>query len=167
MDVFKQLHDHFADFNLLTARDVDGATPLHLAAGSGNIRAIRRLLQLGVNAAAKDNDGMLPIDYAVRAMRHALNSTLSGDSFPIEIDPKEVIGPILDFVVQNQLELKQGRLDRLARSVVLSRVLESVRKRRQDQNDRGEISFRTRHEEPTEILALVEVFVFLSQDYPE
>lgn len=167
MAVFEQLNDHFADASLLTARDVNGATPIHFAASSGNIRGLRRLLELGADATAKDNSGRSPMAYAALAIREALNYTVSGDPIPIQINPMEIIGPLQDLAIQSQMRLEQGRPDRVTRSVVLSRVLESIRKRRQAEEDGGETSFRTRREEPTEILVLVEIFIFLMRKYPE
>lgn len=158
MAAFELLNEHFADASLLSARDVNGATPLHHAASSGNIRGVQRLLEMGVVPNARDNNGKSPMVYAVLAVHHALNYTVSGDTIPIEINPREVMGPILDLYFENWWKME---LDKIARSVVLSRVLESVRKRRQAEDDGDEAIFRTRREEPTEILILIEIFVFL------
>lgn len=158
MAVFEQLRAHFTDPRLLTARDVNGATPLHFAASSGNIRGVQRLLMLHVPPNPKDNKGMSPIMYAVRAVYRAINVTDSGDTMPVEIEPREVMGPIMDLIYENWWEPYVQHIDR---TVVLNRVLGSIRKRRQVEGDSGEAKFITRREEPTEILILVEIAAYL------
>lgn len=96
--------------------------------------------------------------YAVMAIHHALNYTVTGDVIPDEIKPEEVMGPILELYFENWGAMG---MDPIAQSVVLSRVLESIRKRRQAENDSDGAVFRTRREEPTEILVLIEIFAYL------
>lgn len=167
MAVFEQLNDHSADASLLTAGDVNGATPLHFPAGLGNLRGLRSLLELGADATAKDNGGKPPMAYIALAISEALYYTNSEDPMPVEFDPMKIIGPLEDLKIQSQVRLEEGRPIRVTRSVVLSRVLESIRKGRQDEEYGGEISSLTRREEPTEILVLMEVFIFLIHKYLE
>lgn len=160
MAVFEQLRAHFADPSLLAARDVNGATPLHFAASSGNIRGVQTLLMLRVPPNPKDNKGMSPVVYALRAVHRAINLTDSGDADPVEIKLPEVMGPIMDLIYETWWAPYVQQIDR---TVVLNRVLKSIRKRRQGEGESAEAEFITRREEPTEILLLVEVAAYLVQ----
>lgn len=44
----------------LDLKDIDGQTPLHLAASYGNTRIVRRLLLKGANRYLKNNEGKTP-----------------------------------------------------------------------------------------------------------
>ena len=48
----------------IEARDVDGMTPLHEAAYSGNAESINMLLDKGANARVQDKTERTPSDYA-------------------------------------------------------------------------------------------------------
>ncbi len=53
--------DHGVDMN---ARDIEGWTPLHAAAATGNIRMINLLIDDGANLVAINNDDKMPVDVA-------------------------------------------------------------------------------------------------------
>ena len=50
--------------------------PLHVAAGWGNEKAIRLLLEAGVNANTRSKYGLLPVDFAILSARN--NDTQRG-----------------------------------------------------------------------------------------
>lgn len=150
MTVFNELHTHFSDISLLNARDIDDATPLHFAAKSGNIHGVQRLLQLGADINAKTKRGETPWVFALQAIDTALNyDPVSGELHSVQIDSEEVISSMIR---------EWSWRDRVRQSVTLGRVLESVGKQRQRTNDSG---FRTRREEPTEILSLIAIMLYL------
>lgn len=47
-----------------TERSNNGRTPLHLAAGSGYLEVVNRLLEMKVNATERRNDGWTPLHSA-------------------------------------------------------------------------------------------------------
>ena len=48
----------------LEARNLDGSTPLHLAAKGGTAEVVMPLLAAGASPGARDNDGKQPFEYA-------------------------------------------------------------------------------------------------------
>ena len=65
-DVFDLLIARGADVNV---REGGGMTVLHEASGLGNMEYVRLLLERGANAAAQDDEGRLPEDFA-RTRKH-------------------------------------------------------------------------------------------------
>ena len=55
------LMHHGVDIN---ARDIEGWTPLHAAAATGNIQMINLLISEGASLVAINNDDRMPIDVA-------------------------------------------------------------------------------------------------------
>ena len=53
--------EHSVDIN---ARDIEGWTPLHAAAATGNIQMINLLIDNGASLVAINNDDKMPIDVA-------------------------------------------------------------------------------------------------------
>ena len=53
--------EHEVDLN---ARDIEGWTPLHAAAATGNIQMINLLIEEGASLVAINNDDKMPIDVA-------------------------------------------------------------------------------------------------------
>jgi ankyrin repeat protein len=51
------------------AKDCDGDTPLHFASGKGNFPVVKALLNGGANILAANDEGRLPIHYAVSARK--------------------------------------------------------------------------------------------------
>lgn len=51
----------------LNARDIEGWTPLHAAAATGNIQMINLLVNKGASLVAINNDDKMPIDVAADA----------------------------------------------------------------------------------------------------
>jgi len=64
-DVIRELAIHGADINA-RSRD-DGQTALYMAAAMGKMKAVKALIALGADLAAKDSQGRTPLDAAERA----------------------------------------------------------------------------------------------------
>jgi ankyrin repeat protein len=49
----------------IEAKNIYGDTPLHFASGGGHLPAVKALLAVGANFLAANNQGEIPINYAV------------------------------------------------------------------------------------------------------
>jgi len=71
VELIQKLVDHQADVN---ARNVDGETPIHLAAESGLYREYRCLEAAGADPASRDNDGSTPACRLIRSFMSQVES---------------------------------------------------------------------------------------------
>lgn len=116
---------------------------------------MKKLIQIGVDLNARDKYGISPIWAAAMALYTALNfDPVSGEAYPVQVSFEDVLTPVFG---------KMDGLGRVGRSVMLSRVLESIRKQRQAADGSDGVVFRTRREEPTQIVSLLEIYEFLKR----
>ena len=79
-------HDSF-DATLMDAKDVDGSTPLAVAAELGNVDAVRLLLSEGMDVNVSDKKGWTPLHFAATTGRNDMAAELlSAGADPEAVD---------------------------------------------------------------------------------
>ncbi len=74
MEMAEVILEHGVDMN---ARDIEGWTPLHAAAATGNIQMINMLIEEGASLVAINNEDKMPVDVGADAdIRYVLQQKM-------------------------------------------------------------------------------------------
>ena len=130
---------------IMTVRNVEGLTAIHLAARHAQTEAIRKLVQLGMNCDIDNGggDGRTPLFYAAEMGHvHVVSELLAMGAFP---DAQDVMG-----ICPLSLACQQGHTD------VVERLLQArVNVHHQDEFGVQALNFAARNEAPEMITMLL------------